>query len=432
MGSSRYDVLVVGAGPAGSVAALVLARSGARVALVDKSRFPRDKACGDLVGPRGLKVLDDLGVPEPPGLDVGDMVVVGPTGRRVLLPCFDGLTYPGRARAVTRTVFDHALRAAALDAGAEEVDGRAGRPLWSGPNLEGFRVGDHELRGDFVIGADGAASHVADSAGLVDPSRVLWGFAVRCYFDQPVRLPVITLWEQKPWRAFAGYGWIFPGPDGVANAGLGLGTLSHRQSGAEAVRQLPAYLDHLVEIGLLDKARVSPLPRRLGGWLKMGMLGTIPAAGRVLLVGDAAGLVNPLQGEGIAPAMTSGRAAADAILTAPGDASGRYRRHLARDHLPYHRVAAAGHAALVPHPMAVAAVGRALTLPPVGRALAGGWGIFWNELLDGAVPGRARTIAAASTRIGGVLAGATAPSRWLSSCLGAARAQPRSGAGPPK
>ncbi len=432
MGSSRYDALVVGAGPAGSIAALVLARSGARVALVDKAGFPRDKACGDLVGPRGLRVLADLGVPEPPGLDVGNMVVVGPTGRRVLLPCFDGTTYPGRARAVTRTVFDDALRGAALAAEAEEIVGRAGSPLWAGSTLEGFRVGDHEVRADFVIGADGAASHVADRAGLVDPGRVLWGFAVRCYFDQPVRLPVITLWEQKPWRAFAGYGWIFPGPDGGANAGLGLGTLSHRPAGAEAVRQLPAYLDHLVELGLLDRARVSSLPRRLGGWLKMGMVGTTPAAGRVLLVGDAAGLVNPLQGEGIAPAMTSGRAAADAILSDPGHAAARYRRQLAGDHLSYHRVAAAGHAALVPHPMAVAAVGRALTTPPVGRALAGGWGIFWNELLDGATPGRARTIAAVCTRIGGALTAATAPSRWLSTRLGGAGAQGRSGAGPPK
>ena len=210
----------------------------------------------------------------------------------------------------------------------------------------------------------------------------------------------------------------------------------------EAVRQLPAYLDHLVELGLLDRATASPTPRRLGGWLKMGMVGTTPAAGRVLLVGDAAGLVNPLQGEGIAPAMTSGRAAADAILSTPGDASVRYCRQLAGEHLGYHRVAAAGHAALVPHPIAVAAVGRALTFPPVGRVLAGGWGIFWNELLDGAVPGRARTIAATSARIGGALTGATATSRWLSTrCLGAAccrcrrlraGAQPRSGAGPPK
>ena len=67
MGARRFDVLVVGAGPAGSTAALVLARAGARVALVDKARFPRDKACGDLIGPRGLQVLADLAVPEPFG-----------------------------------------------------------------------------------------------------------------------------------------------------------------------------------------------------------------------------------------------------------------------------------------------------------------------------------------------------------------------------
>ena len=109
----------------------MLARAGARVALLDKARFPRDKACGDLIGPRGLQVLADLGVPEPVGVDVGDLVVVGPTNRRVVLPCFDGVAYPGRARVVTRDVFDDALRDAALDAGAVPVEGRADRPLWS-------------------------------------------------------------------------------------------------------------------------------------------------------------------------------------------------------------------------------------------------------------------------------------------------------------
>ena len=76
----------MGAGPAGSIAALVLARGGARVALVDKAIFPRDKACGDLLGPRGVQVLDDLGVTVAGSHTVGDMVVVGPTGRRVSLP----------------------------------------------------------------------------------------------------------------------------------------------------------------------------------------------------------------------------------------------------------------------------------------------------------------------------------------------------------
>ena len=168
MSSTRFDVLVVGAGPAGSVAALVLARAGARVALVDKARFPRDKACGDFVGPRGLQALADLGVSEPDGLDVGDMIVVGPTGRRVVLPCFHGLSYPGRARAVTRVVLDDALRTAAVDAGATDIEGRADRPLWSFSRLDGFVVDGHEVRADLVIGADGATSHVAASTGLVD------------------------------------------------------------------------------------------------------------------------------------------------------------------------------------------------------------------------------------------------------------------------
>jgi menaquinone-9 beta-reductase len=415
----RYDVLVVGAGPAGSIAALVLARAGARVALLDKSRFPRDKACGDFIGPRGLQVLADLGVPEPPGLDVGDMVVVGPTGRRVVLPCFDGDSYPGRARAVTRTVFDDALRTAALEAGAEPVDGRAGEPVGSGAQLDGFTIdGGPAISADFVIGADGATSHVATTAGLVDESRVLWGFAVRCYLDQAVALPAITLWEQAPWRAFPGYGWIFPGPEGLANLGVGVGTLADRQAGSEAVRVLPAYLRYLADLGLLDRVPDGAGPRRLGGWLKMGMVGTVPAAGRVLLAGDAAGLVNPLQGEGIAQAMTSGRSAAESILAVPGSAADEYRKRLARDHLPYQRVTAAGHAALVGRPRAVSAVGRLLTAPGLGRALAGGWGIFWNELLEGAAPGGARTVARASTRLGAVVTARTRVSRWFDSTYG--------------
>jgi geranylgeranyl reductase family protein len=415
----RFDVLVVGAGPAGSIAALVLARAGARVALLDKARFPRDKACGDFIGPRGLQLLSDLGVAEPPGLDVGDMVVVGPTGRRVVLPCFDGAAYPGRARAVTRLVFDDALRAAALEAGAESYDGRADRPLpaedagTTAPGIDGFSVDDRQLRADFVIGADGATSHVAQSAGLVDEPRVLWGFALRCYLEQRVALPAITLWEPVRWQAFPGYGWVFPGADGAANVGIGVGTRADRRSGAEAARVLPAYLRHLVGLGLLDRMPELPLPRRLGGWLKMGMVGTRPADGRVLLVGDAAGLVNPLQGEGIAQAMTSGRAAAEAVLGAPGRAADRYRHDLARAHLPYHRVTAAGHAALVGRPRAVSAVGRVLTAPLIGSALAGGWGVFWNELLDGAAPGSAQRVAAASMGLARVVTARTGVSRWF-------------------
>src|ERR1700685_3763129 len=99
----HFDAAVVGSGPAGAVSALVLARAGARVALVDKAAFPRDKACGDAVGPRGIAVLDDLGLtPQGDCARLGDMVVVGPSGRRLRLPCFEGLDYPGYGLAVPR------------------------------------------------------------------------------------------------------------------------------------------------------------------------------------------------------------------------------------------------------------------------------------------------------------------------------------------
>ena len=429
MGPLRFDALVIGGGPAGSIAAHVLATGGARVALVDKATFPRDKACGDLVGPRGLQVLADLGIPMPAGRDVGDMVVAGPTGRLVHLPCAGGLTYPGHGTAVTRTVFDAALHEAALEAGAEPIYGRAAEPLGvrdrsdrDGP-FDGFRTSTgHELRADFIIGADGATSHVAAAAGLVDATRVLWGFAVRTYLPEVVDLPAIVLWEPAPWQAFPGYGWVFPGADGCANVGLGLGTLSDRQAGATAVRALPAFLEHCRALGLLTHTGPlsesgSPPSARLGGWLKMGMVGTTPAAGRVLLAGDAAGLVNPLQGEGISQAMASGRSAGEAVLHRPGGAAECYCAALAAQHLPYQRIAAATQAALLDRPRAVAAVTRMLTVLGRSNSFAGGWAVFWNELLDGAPPGRHRALAAAATRVARSLTARTATANWFDASM---------------
>ena len=124
MASGRFDVVVAGAGPAGSVAALVLARGGARVALVDKAEFPRDKACGDLIGPRGVGLLDELGVSVPDAGQGADLLVVGPSGHRSRLPAFPGRAYPGHGVVVPRVVLDDALRAAAVAAGAEPVRAR--------------------------------------------------------------------------------------------------------------------------------------------------------------------------------------------------------------------------------------------------------------------------------------------------------------------
>ena len=112
--------------------------------------------------------------------------------------------------------------------------------------------------------------------------------------------------------------------------------------------------------------------------------------------------------------MTSGRSAAEAVLGSPGHAAIRYRDDLAGAHLPYQRIAAAGHATLVGRPPPVAAVGRLLTAPVLGNWLAGGWGIFWNELLEGAAPGSARRVATASTWFGRTVTARTGVSRWFS------------------
>jgi menaquinone-9 beta-reductase len=423
MDADRYDVAVVGAGPAGATAALVLARGGARVALVDKAPFPRDKACGDLVGPRGVALLADLGVAPDGTRPVGDMVVVGPTDGRVRLPCVAGIGYPGHGFALGRVRFDAWLVEQALEAGACWIAGRAATLRWrrapgGATEVDGVELGSgRDVRADMVLGADGATSTVAEAAGLVDARHVLWGFAVRSYLDQPVDVPHIVLWAPEAGRAFPGYGWLFPGADGRANAGLGLGTRADRRAGADAVRRLPLFLAHLRRVGLLEGSGAVVPQARLGGWLKMGMVGTTPGAGRVLLVGDAAGLVNPLQGEGIAHALTSGRMAADAVLAGPGSAPARYRRAVARQHLAFHRVAATVHATLVGRPVATARVTRLLTAPGIGRAVAGGWSIFWNELLEGAPPGSARRVATAASAIGGALARHSTPGRWLDESL---------------
>jgi flavin-dependent dehydrogenase len=306
------------------------------------------------------------------------------------------------------------LHDAAVEAGAMDMCGRAVAPLEVAGRMAGYRLeSGEEVHADFVVGADGATSGVAQAAGLVEASKVLWGFAIRTYLAQEVDLAAIVMWEPTPWRAFSGYGWVFPGAGGDANVGLGIATRADRKAGAKAVRSLPGFLAHLREVGLLDEAPPEVLPRRLGGWLKMGMVGTTPAAGRVLLVGDAAGLINPLQGEGIAQGMRSGQLAAETLLAGPGRAAERYSTALVSEHLPYQKITAALQAALVGRPWAVAALARFLTVAATGDSLAGGWAVFWNELLEGAPPGRHRSVASALTRFGDILTSRTDVARWF-------------------
>jgi menaquinone-9 beta-reductase len=405
MNERPFDALVVGAGPAGSVAALVLARAGARVALADKASFPRDKACGDLVGPRGVQLLADLGVPVPDAGQGADLLAVGPSGRASRLPAFRGRTYAGHGVVAPRLVFDNALYEAAVAAGATPVQARVTALDTDGDGrVRAAITGDgRRLAADVVIGADGALSPVARLAGMLDPDAALWGFAIRAYLPAEVPLPLLVLLDARPWHIYPGYGWLFPGADGQANVGIGVGMGTTRRQ-AQLRDDLARFCSLLAKRGAI-KPGVGPGPVT-GGWLRMGGTGTPPAAGNVLLAGDAAGLINPLQGEGIAPAMVSARLAAEAVLSHPADPGPGYTEALAGVFGGYLPGAAALQALLLRRPVAASATVRALTTPLLRRLVAGTWSIYWNGLVEGAQPRPSAWSAAVVQRVAGALAGA--------------------------
>jgi menaquinone-9 beta-reductase len=396
-----WDVVVVGAGPAGSIAALVLARAGAKVALVDKAGFPRDKACGDLIGPRGVTVLDELCVKVPDAGKGADLLVAGPTGHRARLPAYPGRSYAGYGLIVPRTVFDDALRTAAVAAGATPVRARVcDADIGADGLLRALIASDgRRLGGRVFIAADGALSVVARLTGMLDPGAALWGFAIRGYLPAEVPLPLLMLLDSRPWRIFPGYGWLFPGADGRANVGIGVGMGTQRRA-AQLGAELQRFCTLLRAAGdLAPEARPGPVT---GGWLRMGGAGTVPAAGNVLLAGDAAGLINPLQGEGIAPAMISGRLAGQAVAADPAAAGPAYAAAVAASFGPFYGGAAALQSLLFRHPRLSSAVMRSLTSPAARRLVAGTWSLYWNGLADGAAPRPSARTAAAVQRLASV------------------------------
>jgi menaquinone-9 beta-reductase len=403
MNLARWDAVVVGAGPGGSIAALVLARAGARVALVDKAAFPRDKACGDLVGPRGVRILEELGVSVPDAGHGADLLAVGPSGHRSRLPAFPGRSYAGHGIVVPRLSFDDALRSAAIAAGAEPVRARISAVEQDpGGAVRAVVAGDgRRFEAGVVIGADGALSPVARLAGMLDSAAALWGFAIRAYVPAQVPLPLLVLLDAERRRIFPGYGWLFPGADGAANVGIGVG-LGHERRQAQLRGDLDRFCTMLRAAG--DLAGDAQPGQVIGGWLRMGGTGTPPAAGNVLLVGDAAGLVNPLQGEGIAPAMVSARLAAMAVLADPARAGQLYTDAVSDAFGRYMPGAAALQEALLRRPRAASASVRLLTAPVLRRLVAGTWSLYWNGLVAGARPRPSAWTAAVVQGLAGRLA----------------------------
>ncbi|HET6683811.1 MAG TPA: geranylgeranyl reductase family protein [Gaiella sp.] len=297
----KVDVLVVGAGPAGSSTAIHLARGGARVLLVDKARFPRDKPCGGGLTGRALKRIP-----------VDPSPVVERDVDRFELRLRYGATFARRhseplIRMTQRRRLDAFLVEHAAAAGAEFSDRTKVELTEVGDGGLTARVGTVIVHADTLIGADGANGVVARAAGLGD--GIVRGVALEG------NVPLERLGRDLERTAVielavvpGGYGWVFPKGD---HANLGVGGWG---------KEGPRLRDHLDRLARAHGLSLDALTELRGHRLPMRRLGAPAAKGRVLLVGDAAGLVDPLSGDGMYEAFVSARLAADAVLS--GDLEG--------------------------------------------------------------------------------------------------------------
>jgi geranylgeranyl reductase family protein len=313
----------VGAGPGGSSAAYHLARHGVDVVMVDKAVFPREKVCGDGLTPRGVRALQRMGVdPTDPGFTrVDGLRTYGVDGVVVDLPWPRLAEFPSIGVVRTRFEFDNLLAERAVKAGATFLQGtEALRPLLGGGWVTGAalkeNLGDTEVRARFVVAADGASSRFASQAGVTrDHSRPL-GIAARGYYRiphprEPLLEAFVNLLDEPTGGIMAGYGWIFPLGDGVVNVGAGLLNTFTRFKEVSARKVLAQFLANLPpEWGIDEEHAVGPV---LSGPIPMGMNRQPLAVPGMLLVGDAGGVTNPFNGEGIAYAMETGELAAELI-----------------------------------------------------------------------------------------------------------------------
>lgn len=311
------EVIVVGAGPAGSTTAMALARKGHDVLLLDRKSFPRDKVCGDAVPAGAIEKLYTLGmrekIREANFYEIDKMRLVSPKGYTMDAKLQDNTRWNAKSAIVPRMAFDVLLQEHAVECGAEFRQAQVKEPLLEQGQVVGVRARFNgqveEVRSKMVIAADGVTSVIARAIRPdkhVDDHRAV---ALRAYIEDLELLPhevEFYLYNQ----ILPGYAWIFPLGENRANVGLGMRLDKFR----EGNYNLNEMLDRL--LGMPDiKKRLQNggQVHDIATWqLSFGSQENIQRVyGGALLVGDAAGLINPLTGGGISNAITSGWLAAE-------------------------------------------------------------------------------------------------------------------------
>ncbi|WP_139359677.1 geranylgeranyl reductase family protein [Arthrobacter sp. SRS-W-1-2016] len=332
------NVLIVGAGPAGSTAAYYVAQAGISVTVLEKTSFPREKVCGDGLTPRAVREIQKLGLPhaEDAGWrrNKGLRLIAG--GRTIELPWPEVADFPTYGLIRTRLGFDEELARHAQSAGAvvlerhsvtEALRDDAGRVIGARAALldeSGRKTGEtRDFHADVVLAADGNSTRTAVSLGMHKRDDRPLGVAVRTYFTSPRHEDDwMEGWLELPGKSgkpLPGYGWVFGVGDGTSNVGLGIlnsskefGKLDYKQVLREWTAGMPS------EWGFTPENQVGEIR---GAALPMGFNRTPHYSPGLMLLGDAGGMVSPFNGEGISYAMESARFAAEFII----DASSRSR-----------------------------------------------------------------------------------------------------------
>ena len=338
------DVIVVGAGPSGSATAYHLAQAGLDVLLLEKTSFPREKVCGDGLTPRGVKGLQRMGIPVTAEdgwlLNKGLRIYGG--GLRLELPWPDLASWPSYGAVRTRMDLDEMLVRQAEKAGArlheettvlgpvvdEKTDQVVGVTARSGG-----RAGEEiTFRAPLVVAADGNSARLPLALGINRRENRPMGVAYRTYFTSPRTHDDhleswLELWGTNPETGeralLPGYGWIFGMGDGTANVGLGLLNTTKAWGDTDYRGLMRSWLAETPPEWQFDEEHQVGQIR--GAALPMGF-NRAPHYGRgVLLVGDAGGMVNPFNGEGIAYALESGEMAAEVMVGALSEPEGARR-----------------------------------------------------------------------------------------------------------
>jgi geranylgeranyl reductase family protein len=338
--ATEADVIVVGAGPAGSTTAYHLAQAGLEVLLLEKTTFPREKVCGDGLTPRATKQLIKMGVDlDAPGWirNKGLRIIGG--GVRLELPWPDLASYPDYGLVRTRMDFDQILAERAVAAGAKlrmntsvtepilDETGRITGVIAKTPD------GEARFTAPLVVAADGNSTRLSLAMGLRKRDDRPMGVAVRRYYTSPRHdddylESWLELWDGE--RLLPGYGWVFGVGDGTSNVGLGLLNTSEAFKNVDYRGLLKGWLSGMPEEwGYVEENATGPVR---GAALPMGFNRTPHYTRGLLLVGDAGGMINPFNGEGIAYAMESAEMAAEVIVQALGRPTAAQRERALHDY----------------------------------------------------------------------------------------------------